>query len=70
MVARALAAPAASAGETGMTSLQATMGVFQVNRGFSTDATSGGVWLTRQDKIALRGARCSGRAGNVPTSKW
>ncbi len=56
--------------EPAVTDVQATMGVFQVNRRFSPDASSGGVWLTRQDKNMLRRYGCRGRVGNVGTSKW
>lgn len=55
------------AAEPGLESVQATMGVFQVNRGYSTDAASGGVWLTRTDKTVLRPFSVRGRVGNVPT---
>lgn len=56
--------------EPAVTGVQAGMGVFTVNRTFSSDATSGGVWLTRQDKNTLRRHGCRGRVGNVGTSKW
>lgn len=56
--------------EPAVTDVQATMGVFQVNRRFSPDASSGGVWLTRQDKNMLRRYGCRGRVENVGTSKW
>lgn len=56
--------------EPAVTDVQATMGVFQVNRRFSADASSGGVWLTRQDKAMLRPHGCRGHVGNVGTSKW
>ena len=71
MVARALAVGNAdSAPEPGVSQIHATMGIFGVNRNYSTDATSGGVWLTRQDKATLRPYGCRGRAVNVGTSKW
>lgn len=70
MVARVLTNAAAGGPEPGVSQVQATMGLFGVTRGFSSDATSGGVWLTRQDKSMLRPYGCRGRAGNVGTSKW
>ncbi len=71
MVARVLATgPDAGGPDPGVSQIQATMGIFGVTRGFSPDATSGGVWLTRQDKSMLRPYGCRGRAGNVGTSKW
>lgn len=71
MVARVLAVGGAdNAPEPGVSQLQATMGIFGVNRSFSSDATSGGVWLTKQDKSTLRPYGCRGRVGNVGTSKW
>lgn len=70
MVARVFATDSAGGPEPGLSSLQATMGPFLVNRGYSSDATSGGVWLTRQDKVMLRPFRCRGRVENVGTSKW
>ncbi|MFV8169832.1 hypothetical protein [Mycolicibacterium peregrinum] len=71
MVARVLAVGGAdNAPEPGVSQLQATMGIFGVNRSFSSDATSGGVWLTKQDKATLRPFGCRGRVGNVGTSKW
>ena len=69
MVARVFAA-AVDGPEPGLSTVQATMGPFLVNRGYSSDATSGGVWLTKQDKSTLRPFGCRGRAGNVGTSKW
>lgn len=68
MVARVFTAGGGA--ETGVESIQATMGPFQVNRGFSTDATSGGVWLTRQDKAMLRPVGSRGRVENAGSSKW
>ncbi|MUL47602.1 hypothetical protein FZI85_25135 [Mycobacterium sp. CBMA293] len=68
MVARVLVA--GDTAEPAVTGVQAGMGVFTVNRTFSSDATSGGVWLTRQDKAQLRRHGCRGRVGNVGTSKW
>jgi hypothetical protein len=53
--------------EPGLESVQATMGVFQVNRGYSSDVTSGGVWLTRNDKLMLRPFSRSGRVEHFPT---
>lgn len=71
MVTRVLAVGGAdNAPEPGVSQLQATMGIFGVNRSFSSDATSGGVWLTKQDKSTLRPYGCRGRVGNVGTSKW
>ncbi|CQD15729.1 hypothetical protein BN970_07148 [Mycolicibacterium conceptionense] len=71
MVARVLAVGGAdNAPEPGVSQLQATMGIFGVNRSYSSDATSGGVWLTKQDKATLRPFGCRGRVGNVGTSKW
>lgn len=71
MVARVLAVGGAdNAPEPGVSQLQATMGIFGVNRSYSSDATSGGVWLTRQDKATLRPFGRRGRVGNVGTSKW
>ena len=70
MVARVFTTAAAGGPEPGVSQVQATMGLFGVTRGFSPDATSGGVWLTRQDKSMLRPYGCRGRAGNVGTSKW
>jgi hypothetical protein len=67
VAARAIAAGGSGA-EPGLQSVEATMGVFQVNRGFSADVTSGGVWLTRNDKTTLRPFSCRGRVGNVPTA--
>ena len=71
MVARALSVGGTdNAPEPGVSQLQATMGIFGVNRSFSSDATSGGVWLTKQDKSTLRPFGCRGHVGNVGTSKW
>lgn len=71
MVARVLAVGGAdNAPEPGVSQLQATMGIFGVNRSYSSDATSGGVWLTKQDKATLRPFGCRGHVGNVGTSKW
>lgn len=69
MVARVFATAAGDA-DPGVSGMQATMGPFTVNRSFSSDATSGGVWLTRQDKTMLRPYGCRNRVGNVGTSKW
>lgn len=69
MVARVLATAGAGPGP-GVTGMQGAMGPFQMNRTYSPDATSGGVWLTRQDKTMLRPYGCRGKAGNVGTSKW
>ena len=71
MVARVLVASGSSSGpEPGTSQVQATMGVFGVTRSYSSDATSGGVRMTRQDKSTLRNLGCRGRAGNAGTSKW
>lgn len=71
MVARVLTVGGTeNAPEPGVSQLQATMGIFGVNRNFSSDATSGGVWLTKQDKTMLRPYGCRGRVQNVGTSKW
>lgn len=71
MVARVLAVGGAdNAPDPGTSQIQATMGIFGVNRSFSSDVTSGGVWLTRQDKSILLPFGCRGRVGNVGTSKW
>lgn len=69
MVARVLAV-AGDVPEPAVTGVQANMGPFTVNRTYLSDATSGGVWLTRQDKNMLRRYGCRGRVGNVGTSKW
>lgn len=70
MVARVFATGEGGGVEPGVSQIQATMGIFGVTRGFSSDATSGGVWLTKQDKATLRPYGCRNRAGNVGTSKW
>lgn len=44
------------------------MGAFSTTRRYGTDASSGGVWLTRQDKNMLRPHSCRGRVENVATS--
>ncbi|KRQ20059.1 MULTISPECIES: hypothetical protein [Mycobacteroides] len=51
-------------------SVNAVMGPFQVNRKIDTDRTDGEPWLSKKDRLKLRPYRCSGLAGNVPTSKW
>lgn len=72
VVASRMVARAFSAGgtEPGLTQVQATMGPFGVTRGFSADATSGGIWMTRQDKMILQPFRRTSRAENVGTSRW
>lgn len=68
MVARALSS--ASSVDVGLTNIVRTVGPITLQRGYTPDATSGGVWLTRQDKTSLRPYARRGRAGNVLTSKW
>ena len=63
MAARALTAT----GEPGLTNLSATMGPFGVTRAFSADSATGGVRLTRPDKVMLRPFTRRGMAGNVAT---
>lgn len=70
MVARAVATDPGSGPGPGVTNLQMTAGVYGVTRAFSPDATSGGVWLTKQDKAMLRPLGCRGRVGNVSTSRF
>lgn len=64
MVARVLSAPAPA----GVANDAQTMGPFGFTRGYTPDATSGGVWLTRQDKAMLRPHTTRGRVQNVPTA--
>ncbi|BBZ65815.1 hypothetical protein MINS_12440 [Mycolicibacterium insubricum] len=71
MVARIITAAAGQlTPDPGVSSLQSSMGPFQFTQGYSPDATSGGVWLSRQDKTMLAGHRCRGHAENVGTSRW
>ncbi|ATL70778.1 hypothetical protein [Nocardia terpenica] len=51
MVARVLESPA---GDVGMTGHQMSAGPFQVGHTYMPDSRTGGPWLTKQDKIALR----------------
>ncbi len=64
MVARALTTD----NPVGVTQDGQTMGPFSYTRRYGTDASSGGVWLTRQDKNMLRRHGCRGRAANVATA--
>ena len=64
MVARTLGADI----PVGVSSAEQTMGPFGSTRRFSADATSGGVWLTRQDKNQLRRHGCRGRVENAATA--
>lgn len=65
MVARALTA---STPIPGLTDQQMTAGVYGVTQRFSADSSSGGVWLTRQDKIMLRPYGKRGMVMNFPTA--
>ncbi|TXH24929.1 MAG: hypothetical protein E6R06_10865 [Mycobacterium sp.] len=64
MVARTLSSDA----PVGEESNQQTMGPFGTSRRFTAEASSGGVWLTRQDKNTLRPHGCRGRVQNVATA--
>lgn len=68
MVARVFtAASNTSAPEAGVASVSMTAGPFGFTRGFTTDASSGGVWLGQQDKAMLKPHRRGGGAVSVPT---
>lgn len=69
MVARVFAA-GSSGVEPGVANKQMTAGVYGITRAYSADATSGGVWLTKQDKTMLRPYGCRGHVGNVGTSRF
>lgn len=59
-----------SAPEVGVSTVNAVMGPWAVNRTFSSDSTSGSPWLNRDDKRILRQYGCRGRVENVGTSRW
>ncbi len=65
MVARALTPPAGA--DPGVTNTSATMGPFAYTRAYSPEASSGGVWLTRQDKTILRRFARRGAVRSVAT---
>jgi len=67
MVARVFTS-AAGIPEPGVSSMAMTAGPFGFTRGYTAEASSGGVWLNRQDKIMLRPYSRRGRAGNVSTA--
>lgn len=52
----------------GLSDQQMTAGVFGVMNRFTAESSSGGVWLTRQDKIMLRPYGNRSKAMNFPTS--
>lgn len=54
VVARAYAQESGSV-PIGTTQQQNTAGPFSQSRSFSSDSTSGGLWLSKQDKFLLRG---------------
>ena len=73
MVARVLASAASMQGMSvpyGTTQMQDQAGQVSMSRSFGDGTTtSGGPWLTRADKLALRPFGCRGRVVNVSTSK-
>lgn len=68
IVARGIAASENPVADIGQNSLTANFGPFGLTRSFDASTTDGGVWLTRQDKDALRPFSCRGRVGNVRTA--
>lgn len=70
MVARVFASVGAGGPEPGVSQMSQTMGPFAITRGFTADASSGGVWLTRQDKVMLAPFGCRGWAANFGTSRF
>ncbi|QDF19740.1 head-to-tail adaptor [Mycobacterium phage LilSpotty] len=65
MVARALTA---STPVPGLSDQNMSAGPFEVRNRFTPEASSGGVWLTRQDKIMLRPFGNRSRVMNFPTA--
>lgn len=68
IVARGISAQENPTADVGQNSLTANFGPFGLTRSFDSSTTDGGVWLTRQDKDALRPFSCRGRVGNVSTT--
>lgn len=52
----------------GLSDQEMRAGTFGLTQRFSAESSSGGVWLTRQDKITLRPYGKRGMAMNFPTS--
>lgn len=68
IVERAVRAAASGATpEVGVTSVTQAYGPFSQQRGYSSDASSGSVFLSRQDRLALAPYRCPTRAAAVRT---
>lgn len=68
MAARAITAAGSTGSDgVGVQQVSVTAGPFGVTRGYTPDATAGGVWLSGQDKDVLRPFRQPSRAVSVPT---
>jgi hypothetical protein len=71
MVARVFAAAASGTGpDPGVSQMSQTMGPFAFTRGYTSEASAGGVWLTKQDKMMLSPFGCRGAAANFGTSRF
>jgi hypothetical protein len=68
MVARSVQASSSGVPTDGANSVQATALSFAFTRNYSAAATSGGVWLARQDKMMLRRWRRNSMVINVSTA--